>query len=414
VSRLDEPNIDGRAQAERGVDLWPEPQLWADAIPRRVVDIEGVEKRPAIAFVWERFSPDHVARGAACAAELADRFEVYGLELATHELPRADERIGLKKVTLFPGEGLCEIGALRGARRIVGSCLRIGARHVFLGNYESPAIVLAAAMLRLLGRRVIVMQEARGDEHRRRLGSELWNSVRYLPCRAALAAGQMTQADLRFLGFSGDRVFVGCDTVSVGRVRRIAGVEPAPRGVPHAQRHFTVIAPACDQYVLDLVLEAYAASCAERAGGKPIRPLHIVGAGEFEQALRSNLAALRLEHVHFLNRPDDAEMARILSTTLALVLPRIERRHGLIVNQAIAMGVPVLLSDNWGARDLLVRSGVNGYVFEADNVVGLAHFLALLDRDAAEWVRLSLGSRHFLAVADTPHFVRAVAAALDT
>lgn len=414
MSRLDEPNIDGRAQAERGVDLWPEPQLWSDPTPRRVAYVEGVEKRPAVAFVWERCSADHVARCAACAEELAGRFEVYGLELATHELQPGDECVGLKKVTLFPGERLREIGALRAARRIVASCLRVGAHNIFLGNFESPAMVLAAATLRLLGRRVIVLQEARGGEDRRRLGGELWNSLRYLPCRAALAAGPLTQADLRFLGFSADRIFVGCDTVSVERVQRMAGVEPAPHGVPHAQRHFTLVAPASGKDGLDLALEAYADSVAARPRGQPIRALHIVGAVQCEPALRATIAAHGLEHVHFHDRTEDVEMAQILGTTLALLLPRIERRHGLIVNQAIAMGVPVLLSDNWGSRDLLVRSGVNGYVFEADNLVGLVHFLALLDRDAAEWARLSLGARRFLPVADTPHFVRAVAAALDT
>jgi L-malate glycosyltransferase len=70
--------------------------------------------------------------------------------------------------------------------------------------------------------------------------------------------------------------------------------------------------------------------------------------------------------------------------------------------------VPVLVSDNCGARDLLVRSAVNGYVFEPDNSAGLAHFMELLDKDIGEWTRLSGGSRQFLPAADTGLFVDAV------
>jgi hypothetical protein len=68
----------------------------------------------------------------------------------------------------------------------------------------------------------------------------------------------------------------------------------------------------------------------------------------------------------------------------------------------------VLLSDNCGARDLLVRSGVNGFVFEPDNAAGLAHFMTIVDDDADEWTRLSVGARQFQDAADTTFFVTAV------
>jgi len=74
----------------------------------------------------------------------------------------------------------------------------------------------------------------------------------------------------------------------------------------------------------------------------------------------------------------------------------------------LAMGVPVLVSDNCGARDLLVRSGVNGFVFEPDNAAGLAHFMAIVDEDIDEWTRLASGARQFQHAADTTLFVDAV------
>jgi glycosyltransferase involved in cell wall biosynthesis len=76
------------------------------------------------------------------------------------------------------------------------------------------------------------------------------------------------------------------------------------------------------------------------------------------------------------------------------------------------MGVPVLLSDNCGARDVLLRSAVNGYIVEPDNDAGLAHYMTLLDREPAEWQRLSRNCAAFVPVADASQFAGAVERAL--
>jgi L-malate glycosyltransferase len=237
---------------------------------------------------------------------------------------------------------------------------------------------------------------------------ELFKTVLYSPYHAALAAGQRTRAYLRFLGFPDERVFVGYDTVSVERIQRMAGNAAAPKGVPHSERHFTIIARFIAKKNIGLALEAYATYLADRSRRRPPRPLYLCGSGELEDELRNKAAALRLEHVHFCGYQSEEGVARVLASSLALILPSIEEQHGLVVNEALAMGVPVLLSDNCGARDLLVRTGVNGYVFEPDNAAGLAHLMTMLDRDEGEWTRLSLGTRRFLPAADSNLFVDAV------
>lgn len=149
-----------------------------------------------------------------------------------------------------------------------------------------------------------------------------------------------------------------------------------------------------------------------RSAARPARSIFAARASS-RPALRKKAAELKLDRVHFAGYLDESEIAQRLGSTLALILPSIEEQHGLVINEALAMGVPVLLSDNCGARDLLVRSGVNGYVFEADNACGLAHFMGLLDRDEAEWTRLAVATTRFLPAADTSFFVRAIVEALS-
>ena len=414
VSRLAEPHTEGQAAADCGLKLWPMAEP-ADHAPPRAAPHASAASQPrlhSIAFVWESFAFHHLERCAACASHFAGGLDVYGLEIATYDSNynwrEGSDGTGFSKITLFPGEVRQKIGTLRCALRIIATCLRIRARHVFLCNYEAPAIFLSAIALRLLGRHVVVMQDSKFDDKQRHIGFELFKSILYSPYHAALAAGQRTRGYLRFLGFRDERVFVGYDTISVERVRRMAGTEAAPSGIPHAERHFTIIARFIAKKNIALALEAYAAYLADRSHRRPPRPLYLCGSGELEPALRKKAEELRLEHVHFCGYLSEEEVARMLGSTLALILPSIEEQHGLVVNEALAMGVPILLSDNCGARDLLVRSGVNGYVFEPDNAAGLANFMIALDRDEAEWTRLSLGTRRFLPAADTGFFVDAV------
>jgi glycosyltransferase involved in cell wall biosynthesis len=261
-------------------------------------------------------------------------------------------------------------------------------------------------VLRLLGRRLVIMQDSKFDDKQRYLLKEALKSLLYRPYHAALVAGHRTKSYLAFLGMREERIFIGYDTVSMARIRRSARAERAPGGMTHGDRHFTVVARFVPKKNLSLALDAYAAYVA--ANPDAPRDLHLCGSGELEPALRQQAERLQLRGVHFRGYLQEHEIARVLASSLALILPSVEEQHGLVINEAIAMGVPVLASDNCGARDLLVRSGVNGYIFEPDNVAGLAHFMTLLDRDVDEWARLSRGSRQFEPAADTGFFVEAV------
>ncbi|MGH7088022.1 MAG: glycosyltransferase family 4 protein [Stellaceae bacterium] len=407
-----------RAAGGRAHALWSSAANGAETLGQSRADARAGRKarRRSIAFVWESFAFHHLERCAACAQSFAGRYDVHGIEIATYDTNyhwrKGSDSDGFSKITLFPGEVRQRIGTLRCALGILRACIRLKARHVFLCNYESPAIFVSAVALRLLGRHVAIMQDSKFDDKQRRLGFEAFKSLLYAPYHAALAAGQRTRSYLRFLGMPDSRIFIGYDTISVARVRRMAESAPAPGGVPHRDRHFTIIARFIAKKNIALALDAFAAYVARLGPGERPRALHLCGSGELEPMLRRKAQELKLDGVKFCGYLNGEEVARVLASTLALILPSIEEQHGLVVNEALAMGVPVLVSDNCGARDLLVRSSVNGYVFEPDNADGLAYFMELLDRDSGEWRRLALGTRQFLPAADTPFFVAAVEAAI--
>jgi glycosyltransferase involved in cell wall biosynthesis len=66
------------------------------------------------------------------------------------------------------------------------------------------------------------------------------------------------------------------------------------------------------------------------------------------------------------------------------VLPSDYEPWGLVVNEAMASGTPVLASDRVGSARDLIEPGQNGWIFPAGDVAALAATLqaALADREA--------------------------------
>jgi len=235
-----------------------------------------------------------------------------------------------------------------------------------------------------------------------RIWREMGKTLFCLPYRGALVGGRRSGDYLRFLGFRADRVAFGYDTVSMARIRRLAEAPPAPEGRVHAVRHFTIIARLVAKKNIAMALRAYARYCA--SVGTAARALHICGAGELEPSLREDARTLGIAGLIFHGFVQAPEIARLLASSLALILPSREEQWGLVVNEALAMGVPIICSENVGARDLLVRTALNGYVFESDNPDGLARFMQMVAEDEVEWRRLAEGSQTLAPLADTRQF----------
>ncbi|MFN7941383.1 MAG: glycosyltransferase family 4 protein [Thermoanaerobaculia bacterium] len=105
--------------------------------------------------------------------------------------------------------------------------------------------------------------------------------------------------------------------------------------------------------------------------------------------LRSEIAARAesLEHrpalVGFLNQ---SRIAEAYAAADFLVLPSRSETWGLVVNEAMACGLPAIVSDRVGCAADLVREGETGAVYASGDVAGLAARLAEFARDPG-WTR---------------------------
>ena len=77
----------------------------------------------------------------------------------------------------------------------------------------------------------------------------------------------------------------------------------------------------------------------------------------------------------------------------AFILPSTREEWGLVVNEAMACSVPVLVSNRVGAHFDLVEEGVNGFTFEPMDVAGLAELLGRFDAEDGLGDRLGAAGR---------------------
>src|SRR5690606_8532330 len=99
--------------------------------------------------------------------------------------------------------------------------------------------------------------------------------------------------------------------------------------------------------------------------------LHLlfVGNGKLEEELKLQVKENSLKNVHFLDFQNQLRMPAIYQACDIFCLPSKGpgETWGLAVNEAMAAGKAVLVSDKVGCAADLVKSGMNGEVFQSGN-----------------------------------------------
>src|SRR5215472_4107196 len=124
----------------------------------------------------------------------------------------------------------------------------------------------------------------------------------------------------------------------------------------------------------DHLLEAYARLCASPRTAVPY--LLIVGDGEERASLEARARELSLEGIRFLGFRNQSELPGLFALADVFVLPSRHEPWGLIVNEAMAAGCAVIVSDEVGAHSDLVTDGVEGFVFPVGDIDALTSALA--------------------------------------
>ena len=345
------------------------------------------QKRPRVALVWAQFAAYHVDRCEAVAQRLNGKADVIAIEVASaskaYFWEPSEALENCRKITLFPDAGYEGIGEWRRFAALLRATWRCS--HVFVGiGYNERAIIALSWLLRLLGVSVIAMSDSKFEDRNRSALFELAKSLLLLPYRAAIVASGRSIAYFRFLGFRKRQVMPGYDTVRIERIQSAIAQASAAGPVPFAERKIVFVGRFIDEKNLPTLIAAYAIYVSRC--GSSARRLVLAGTGANEQAIRELVSSHGIgDRVEFPGYLASDEVSRLYARALVLVLVSASETWGLVVNEALAAGVPSLVSTVAGARDLLVRNLVNGAVVEHGCADSIARALAMISRDEESW-----------------------------
>lgn len=363
-----------------------------------------------IALVWEQFAPYHVDRCAAVAARLGDRADVHCIEIApasqTYAWDVSGDVPGAEKTVLFPGkiaENVSRPARYRSLRRPLES-----ADLVVIGLPSSaPDIAWLARSLRRSGKRVYFCSDSKADDYPRSSIHEALKRVVLRSYDGGIVAGPRSRDYYCSLGVAREKLWPGYDTLSTARVRTRAA-DAAP--LEWENRAFLFLGRFVEKKAVDVLLRAYAAY--REISGEP-RDLVLAGDGPLRSALEAQTQALGIaRHVRWTGFLPESAAAQEMARALALVLPSREEQWGLVVNEAVALRIPVIASAQVGAVDLLVDEGRTGYVVETGSVPALTEALLAMAADKDRWAKMAAHSADKDWLADSERFADTIEAIL--
>lgn len=116
--------------------------------------------------------------------------------------------------------------------------------------------------------------------------------------------------------------------------------------------------------------------------------VYIVGSEPTQEyiALREEL---NLKNVHFVGFQAKESLSKFYTASDLFVLPTREDIWGLVINEAMAFGLPIVTTDRCVAGLELVREGVNGYIVPADDAQALTNAMKTAIDNESDAMRLS-------------------------
>jgi len=364
-----------------------------------------------VCIQWPRFGPYHLARLIASHRVFArEGVEMIGLETASTDLyawPVENGPVPFRREQVFPGRTFEDIPPREMEAAVVAALDRLQPDAVAIMSYGYPDGRAALGWCRRHRRVAVNMTDSKADDGPRVAWRE-WVKRRIVAqYDAALVSGTPQRRYLEALGLQTGQITDGYNVVDNDRYARIAA---DVRRNPAPWRHLPGFADPTPAFVavgrmlplknIDGLVRAYAAYRWQT--DTPWRLL-LVGDGPDRDRIERIVAEEAIEGVTVCGFRTADEVAAYLGRANALVHPSHKDTWGLVVNEAMAAGLPVVVSRQSGCWMDLVDEGRNGFTFPSDDLTLLTRHL--LSISASDTDRTAMGARSQEIVARyTPTF----------
>jgi len=385
---------------------------------------------PRVAILFDNFGPYHLARLRAAAGVCEVLAVEFGSSSSEYDW-KASESAGLKRVALNEhgsSESLSPQGFQRRLFRVLDD-FKPGAVVIPGWGYRGALLALQWALARKVP--AVVMSESTAWDDVRKPIKELVKRRIIALFSAALVGGTPHRSYMEELGMHSDRIFLGYDAVD-NSFFEAEGLRLKAKGEKERELwegkkpYFLASARFIEKKNLFRLLKAYAIyrskallprdSVASAFSLEPLAfDLVLLGDGQLRPELEQLRSELGLEDcVQMPGFKQYEELPAYYTAAGVFIHASTTEQWGLVVNEAMASGLPVLVSNRCGCAADLVMEGENGWTFDPANEEQIGDLMLRISCDEDGRLKMGNKSQEIIAKWGPDRFASGVKSAVDT
>ncbi|BAY07258.1 glycosyltransferase family 4 protein [Calothrix sp. NIES-2098] len=321
-----------------------------------------------IAVIFTNYGPYHISRVSALHKKCSEiGWEVIGIELARHETTYTwkvnVQELPFKLISIIEESPLEQVKFHHFIAKLYSILAEVKVDVFAIAGYFNFGM-LATLLWSMWHRKpAILLSETTENDSHRSWWREIVKSWIVRKYKSALVGGQPQKRYLLKLGLLNESIFLGYDVVGneTFHTEKIKSLQN-----PLKHPYFLAINRFIPKKNLEFLISSYAKY--RQIKGDGAWNLVLCGNGRLRSKIEHQVAELDLENTVYLpGFLQQNELLPYFAHANCFVHSSTHEQWGLVVNEAMAAGLPVLVSNRCGCFEDLIIDGVNGFGFDPEN-----------------------------------------------
>ncbi len=292
-----------------------------------------------------------------------------GIDLSVHNYP----------YTLLFDKNVDNVPLLGKTIRLLEEVIKFKPDLVITPGWNSPSYLFVALISKLLGIKTVISVDSTEFDNKRTVLKETVKKIILKLYDASFTYGKASSDYVEKLGMNPDRIFVKLNAVNKIAIEKLYEENKNDFRVLKGSLklkpyNFLCVGRLSPEKNIETLVKAFK-NLKVNSTRAELWGLIIVGDGPLMNKLKNMVDEYNIPDVVFVGGKPWNETIPYYFLSDVFVLPSISEPWGLVVNEAMICGLPVIVSCKAGASFDLVIEGENGFTFEPTDVDMLTNIM---------------------------------------